>query len=50
MASADSKILLIGINFSVSKLKTIGHDFLRSGESLSINDKVVLKFHIGLLP
>ena len=50
MASADSKILLIGINFSVSKLKTIGHDFLRFGESLSINDKVVLKFHIGLLP
>ena len=50
MASADSKVFLIGINFSVSKLKTIGHDFLRSGESHSINDKVVLKFLIGLLP
>ena len=32
------------------KLKTNGHDFLRFGESLSVNDKVVLKFHIGLLP
>ena len=49
-ASADSKILLIDINFCVSKLKTNGHDFLRFGESLSINYKVVLKFHIGLLP
>ena len=34
----------------MSKLKTNDQDFLRFGENLSINDKVVLKFHIGLLP